>query len=274
MSKKTQREKRWYTHKVKEDTPRMFRRFFHGPRTSVSYEVVFWLSYTPGWGITLGRNGSESDVGLDVHLGRFLNAYLRLASPWTRWANINDHEKYLWYEARHYGFRIRPYDGCWWRIELGETEFTTSSEHKRSWSFRPESLLGKTNTETIILSTGMTEIPMKEGAYPAAWTQEVTIWTYTRLLGKIRDRLLKPRTNTSVTLDIPGGIPVEGKGENSWDCGMNGLFGITGKTVEEAVGNCVVAVTRDRNRYGGPHNLPRAMTAAEAEEHIYKKEGP
>jgi hypothetical protein len=67
-----------------------------------------------------------------------------------------------------------------------------------------------------------------------------------------------------VDLDIPGGIPHEGKGENSWDCGMDGLFGCSGATVAEAIANAVRHTQRDRERYGGPHNLTRPMTVAEA----------
>jgi hypothetical protein len=53
-----------------------------------------------------------------------------------------------------------------------------------------------------------------------------------------------------VKLDIPGGIPHNGKGENSWDCGDDGLWGCGGDTVEEAIGHAVSSVLRSRRRYG------------------------
>lgn len=51
-------------------------------------------------------------------------------------------------------------------------------------------------------------------------------------------------------LEIPGGIPFAGKGENSWDCGDDGLFGCGGDTLPEAIGRAVSSVLEERKRHG------------------------
>lgn len=85
-------------------------------------------------------------------------------------------------------------------------------------------------------------IPMPEGSYRATATPESRVW---------RRRWYWPtRRRDSVWLDIAGGIPHSGKGENDWDCGDDGLWGCGGETIEEAIGNAVASVLRNRRRYG------------------------
>jgi hypothetical protein len=84
-------------------------------------------------------------------------------------------------------------------------------------------------------------VPMPEGNYPAvARVQRVT---------RGFQRWFK-RTGQEVTLDIPKGIPFAGKGENSWDCGDDGLFGIGGDSIDDAIRRAQAAVTDSRTRHG------------------------
>ncbi len=94
-------------------------------------------------------------------------------------------------------------------------------------------------------------IPMPEGSYKATATPETYIW---------RRRFYVPtRRRDSVSLNIEGGIPHAGKGENGWDCGDDGLWGISGETTEKAIANAVESVLKSRRRYGhDSHNTGRA----------------
>ena len=84
-------------------------------------------------------------------------------------------------------------------------------------------------------------VPMPEGNYPAvAKVQRVT---------RGFARWFK-RTSNEVTLDIPKGIPFAGKGENSWDCDDDGLFGIGGDSIDDAIRRAQEAVRERRQRYG------------------------
>lgn len=262
----------WYIITVDHAEPkgsqgrRHMAKILHGPNVEASAEWSIFGKHSFGWGFDLGRNGSESDLGLNVYAGRIGSLWMRLRAPWTRWARITDHDTDHWYESRHYGLRAKPYNGCWVRAQFGA--YDGMGPKRRKWrepSFSPRSLFGLNSTETIEGESGMTNIPMPEGVYPATWQKITYVTRYTKSLGKLRDRILGPRSHTSIKLDIPGGIPVEGKGENSWDCGMDGILGTSGKTVEDAVANCVRSALRQRNQYGGPHDLPHPMSIREAE---------
>lgn len=85
-------------------------------------------------------------------------------------------------------------------------------------------------------------IPLPEGCYKAIFTPSVKTW-------RNRFRTLVKRGHD---IKIPGGIPFEGKGENSWDCGEDGLYGTgCGESVEEGIGHVVTTVLESRKRYGG-----------------------
>lgn len=84
-------------------------------------------------------------------------------------------------------------------------------------------------------------VPMAEGNYQAvAKVQRVT---------RGFQRWFK-RTGQEVTLNIPKGIPFAGKGENSWDCDDDGLFGIGGDSIDDAIRRAQEAVNRSRKRHG------------------------
>jgi hypothetical protein len=110
-------------------------------------------------------------------------------------------------------------------IEDRDGTWTKGQPWWYSWSIGKSTFLGKTSTETFEGPRFPASVPMPEGNYFATWTEKRYVKRYTGRLGRLRDRVAGPRQHSLVDLDIPGGIPHEGKGENSWDCGMDGLFG-------------------------------------------------
>lgn len=119
-------------------------------------------------------------------------------------------------------------DDSWWRKAI--------TLNVRDW------LLGRQRYETTKGVSFDVVVPMPEGCYSAKATQETRIW---------RRRWYVPmRRCDHVWLDIDGGIPYSGKGENSWDCGDDGLWGTGGSTLEEAIGNAVASVLTSRRRHG------------------------
>lgn len=52
-----------------------------------------------------------------------------------------------------------------------------------------------------------------------------------------------------------------GKGENSWDCGEDGLYGCgsEGSSLEDAITKTVSIVLRNRRKYGHCHESHRAV---------------
>jgi hypothetical protein len=109
-----------------------------------------------------------------------------------------------------------------------------------------ELLLGRTRYTSETLRGGIPlVIPMPEGAYAAVAKVERCTWKRPRWFAQ---------TRTYVSVDIPKGIPFAGKGENSWDCGDDGLFGYSseGESLETAIAKGVESVLTSRRRYGMP----------------------
>ena len=246
--------------------------WLHGPNTMAHAEWNLLGKHGFGVGFEAGRNGSESDIGLSLYAGRLASVWLRFGSPWTKWLRVGrgDMERAKekdpkgWYNARHTSLMLFPHRGSLFRVEWDNQEH---GHGRREFSLTSWKILGRNRSEKIVHGDGSCEIPMPEGVYLATWTDEEHITRYTRWPGTWLDAVRGPRRHRWVNVDIPGCIPVEGKGENSWDCGMDGVCGTSGATLEDAIGNAVRSALRDRKRYGGPHDLPRPMTISEAEAH-------
>lgn len=229
---------------------------------------VSWLRDGVGWGFQFGRNGSESDVGLDIHAGRLTSLYLRLRSPWTKWARVEKSgpTDRTWHYVRHTGIRIHGWQGNWVHIQIEKLDgvFSRDDPWWREIRIGKTQVMGRTATTRTVVDEGETAVPMPEGVYDATWRKTLFETRYVRW----PFRLLPAKTHTSYWLNVEGGIPYWGKGENSWDCGMDGLMGTSGCSVAEAVGNAVKSVTRSRDRHGPRERLPRPMTISEAEAHF------
>jgi len=87
-------------------------------------------------------------------------------------------------------------------------------------------------------------IPMPEGNYMAIFTPQRQVWKRPRWFQLVRE---------SFDVKIPKGIPFAGKGENSWDCGDDGLYGMGADgTMDEAIMRVRDTVLERRQRYGNP----------------------
>lgn len=97
-------------------------------------------------------------------------------------------------------------------------------------------------------------ISMPEGSYRAVFQRQRQTWKRPRWFAAVRE---------SFDIDIPKGIPYAGKGENSWDCGDDGLFGMSAEgTIEQAVARVRDAVMESRRRYGQPSSESVAKARA------------
>lgn len=106
-------------------------------------------------------------------------------------------------------------------------------------------LLGESTCNTTTIEERAIVVPMPEKSYPATAKLQEFAWSRPRWFTKRVKR---------VEIEIPGGIPHAGKGENSWDCGDDATFSITTgqcRSIPEGIGILVGSCLRDRIRYGG-----------------------
>src|SRR3990167_3283057 len=212
-----------------------------------------WCIPTSHWIFEFGANGGDSHHDLTFCLGCGL-FYLHLsirawAFPIGHWSTYSK-EPFFLHEERT--FRLAWHNWTlWlnlWHEPMGSSEGRRDHWLKRTWTFSPmDALFGCAAYRERVLETGETLIPMIEGCYPATYKLFVSAWSCPRWPFK--------RELARITLDVPKGIPMEGKGENSYDCGEDATFGITcqASTVEQGIGDLVASVLRDRRKYGRTH---------------------
>lgn len=244
------------------------------PYRSVDLLSVWWTS---GHGILTDSlliqarvsNGEMTGVGGDIALPRFVRLSFKVGVP-RRWVEpwVLDCREFavelgghgiadlrVGYEQDHGGMRsyyqrqidagkARPrYVGRWALIQ---------GLRLTAKRLRPaDRIFGRCECTTEVTGRGDVVVPMPEGVYPATWEREQRTWRRSRIPWPLR-------TRTDVSLSIEPGIPVPGKGENSWDIEDDGVCGTGGDTVAAAVGNAVASATRQRRQYAGPGWMPDA----------------
>lgn len=165
--------------------------------------------------------------------------------PIAFWITLPFGPKKYQYSNRNY-FDISFHDwALWWKFG-GDTMSWSSKTPKwkdGNFNFR-DFLLGQVSYSSQVLETKDVVIPMPEGSYAGVAKKEFCEWK--------RPRWFALR-KTSIWIDIPKGIPHEGKGENSWDCGKDGLFGcgVDSENYEDAIAHVVKTALRNRRKYDG-----------------------
>lgn len=107
-----------------------------------------------------------------------------------------------------------------------------------------DKILGGSKYSKELISTHDVIIPMPEGGYPAVVKIERCTWKRPRWFAKVIE---------DASIDIPWGIPHQGKGENSWDCGEDRLYGCGSRStsLSKVIGDVVAAALRGREKYDG-----------------------
>lgn len=108
--------------------------------------------------------------------------------------------------------------------------------------------LGKSKYSSEVMETKNVLIPMPEGSYKATINMELCTWKRKRWFAQ---KLLR----ADIKLESP--IPYMGKGENSWDCGEDGMYGLSccANSIENAISKCVESAMESRRKYGTPERI-------------------
>ena len=187
------------------------------------------------------RQGTEG-VTLSVQVPLLFTLYIAPPIPKRVQAWIGRKIGDSYSSGRDFGIRVFDW-GIWWSCAEHTMESGPRDQWWRRGVWRPiDTLLGRHKFSSRVVKEETVLIPMPEKTYTAKATTKLMIWKRPRWF---------PMHRLSTTLDIDGGIPVPGKGENSWDCGDDGIYGISGATVEDAIANAVKSALKDRTRYGG-----------------------
>lgn len=155
---------------------------------------------------------------------------------------------------------------AWWKVWARSNSWTRGTPRWREGSFNViDALFGDRKHERKVISTHDVEIPMPEKSYKARVTLSRGTWTRPRwpfAFGPSQVFYEKLRFD----VDLKEPIPYPGKGENSWDQGMDGLYGISGDGgLEEAIAATVRSVLQTRRkRTGSIAWKPPASAEAEA----------
>ena len=131
-----------------------------------------------------------------------------------------------------------------------------------------EILFGKRQYSEKVLEEGETTIDMPEGVYTATYKRFISYWK--------RARSPFVRSLHRISIDIPVGIPHEGKGENSWDMGMDATFGVTmpveeDESIYDIARRFAMSCLKERQKYGSLHSPDYAKWKLEGEARLEKK---
>lgn len=205
----------------------------------------------PSWDLSFSVAINEGDSNNELHLSLGLVLFtLYLSLPFHRF-HIGKESTFtpglFIEEARefHVYWRERAIWLLVWGDPMGDRTRgmpwwkTTQAFHIDDW------VLGRRVHTLVEHSKHDVLIPMPEGSYPAIVTVQTRTWK--------RPRWPFPLVRKECSVEIPGGIPHEGKGENSWDCGEDGLWGCgsSGHDLAKAIAHTVESVLGSRQRYGG-----------------------
>lgn len=242
------------------------RKFFHfgQNRKCISFEIAGFDS-SPTIGLNV--DGGEGDFVIHLAFGIGL------------WITFTDFLPNNWYPTdrsdtygslpgeRDLSIRFHHWS-LWWCFWKDNSRWCSGDSKLRSGSFDFVRLLkGKHDCKWIVLEKEIHTISMTEKDYSVEVTKELRIDFWQRWF-----------TNKSISYKVKCGyydeskkfiecpIPVEGKGENSWDCGENARYSSSfpAKNDNHNIKNCSEAalyfeqdINKDRIRYGGKNWIPK-----------------
>jgi hypothetical protein len=168
-------------------------------------------------------------------------------------------------EPREVGISI--FDGAIWFYPFSKVNSWNSKDpwYSQSHCFRLiEFLFGRWKyTEENVDPWKPIVVAMPEGKYKGKLRLYDGVW-------KNRIRTKRIRRGE---IEMEEGIPVPGKGENSWDCGEDAFHGTTcpAITPEEAICSLIEGVMRDRRKYGNYNSM---FDYVPEQKHVRYKEIP
>lgn len=203
----------------------------------------FWWTIIGRFGINADINMFHNSCGIAVTVGTgHVQFYIAVPFIVSFWLTIGRDDE-AW--EREISLKFHNW-ALWWSIWRDPMGGWSSRESKlRTGSLHFDNLIfGKAVYSSEVLEERDIVVPMPEKSYAAKATRTMDRWKYPRRF---------TREIMRVQIEVPEGIPHEGKGENSYDCGPDATYSMCtpAKSIAEAVGNMVGSSLHDRVHYGG-----------------------
>jgi hypothetical protein len=210
----------------------------------VRFEITEDYESTVSWSVKIPGLALFFHVD-SMHLSKLVGKHFGTGKypPFEREFAFYWHHNALWLKL--WGPEDYSRSDPWWR-------------KMKAWHF-DDLLLGKTKYKRSKGISQEVTIQMPEGAYEAWATEELCSWKRPRWFEK-----------TSRYIDIhfeEGQKPpaFNGKGENSWDCGDDGIYSVSfdvgdkllPEAIEYAKQEYIKRVNQNRARYGTPRQLTK-----------------
>lgn len=202
------------------------------------------------------RLDDTGDEHLTLHLAfPFLGAFWLSLSRCSRllqllgltWAQVREKPSRDW--LRSIGFTFRH--GTFWIDPwINPDEYDKGRRHTLTINLA-DLLFGRPRVKVTTLACHGAVVQLPEGGYPA--TVRLYTATYKRPLA-FRPWRVVPRFD----IEVEDGIPIPGKGDNSWDMEDDAVYEVSGAgdSVETAVAAIRAAIMQSRERYGGQDWTP------------------
>jgi hypothetical protein len=226
-----------------------FRAWWHlrsGKRNRVVSTEVNWWARFCHIGVEVGDEGWEFSLAFPP-LAVWLQFDLGWWVPRRKHVFHWDNNREVWLPD-HREFKLAIHNWTIWFTPWGKWGEWSRADpwwvRGVSWNIQDFALGRVQYTQETIGDPLDVSIPMPEGVYRAVFTPQRQTWKRPRWFSQVRE---------SFDIQIPKGIPFAGKGENSWDCGDDGLFGMGAEgSVQDAIARVRETVLERRRRYGSP----------------------
>lgn len=234
---------------------RKFKHFYWGDKNILTLSIELGSGFY-AYGAGLRFFGEDNTLSIALHWHYAL--YLGIEIPWLN----RKVKSYEW--GRRIGAHV---SGRYLTVNLlegGDRSFLF-------WDW-VRAITGEPKYSEQMLSMGSCEVILPENRYPADFEVKRQRWTFERWgVIKQADR---------ITVNIPSGIPVPGKGENSWDCGDDKIFSVSTMTDWDhpansrkfALDDLAMNILRRRQKYASLDWRPHDEADEILEEHAKVKE--